>query len=141
MKHMNKKQIYATKDIFIAHITTINPDLSTKWKVIQSSLALKQVKIKKRKILLPVEQFFPYYSIDEVFPISTKMKRTSRFISNHEIRTIVENEKYLQMQQRLDLTKENTTSSTQKNNKRMTITEQFEQIEKNENPKVKKLVA
>jgi len=136
-----KNKIYPTKNIYIAHITTMNLDISTKGKITQSALALKQVKIKNQKTLLPVDQFFPYYSIDEVFPISTKMKRTSPWITAHEIEMIVENEKYVQMQQRLQVIKEKEEPLTQEKSTQITIAEQFEQIKENENQKVKKLVA
>ena len=70
-------KMYASKDIFLGYVTTVNPDSYTKeGEITKTIIALKVRKInKKEKCLLPLYRNFPYYSIDATIPISQKRKR------------------------------------------------------------------
>lgn len=91
-------KMYASKEIFLGYVTTVNPDSYTKeGEVTKTVMALRLQKINKaEKRLLPLYKNFPYYSIDATVPISQKRKRNSMFISDSEINMIVESEKHLQ---------------------------------------------
>ncbi len=136
-----RDKIYSTKNIFIAYIETINVDTYPNEKIIQSVLAFKQIKSNDKKLLVPIDQYFPYYNIIKTFPISAKMKRVNPFISDHEIQMIVENEKYIQMQQRVQPLQIKKEQQLPRENSQITISEQFEHIQNQENEKIKKLVA
>jgi len=90
-----KLKLYATKNIFIAYITTVNPDSYTiEGQVTKSVLAVKkEMGNKSTNVLVPIDTYFPYYSIDKVCPISTKMNRVTAFITKEEIDFIIEKEK------------------------------------------------
>ena len=141
---MNKKQknkIYATKDIVIAYITTINQDAYPSGKLTQSVLAFRQIRNKKQTTLQPIDTYFPYYSIEKTIPIAMKMKRTTPFISTHEIQVIIENEKYIQMQDRIKPILTEPVQPIISGDKQFSITEQFHFTSEKENNKVKKLIA
>jgi len=95
-----KNKIYTTKEIYLAYITTVDPDSYTiEGEIKKSVLALKKIKSKNTEMLIPIDENFPYYSIDEIFPITNKMKRATTFITTSEIELIVENEKRVQREE------------------------------------------
>lgn len=130
-------KIYQTKDIYLGYVTTVNPDsYEVTEQITKTVLALKKQKFNKNQtILIPINTYFPYYSIDKTIPISMKMKRTGTFITSNEIDSIVEREKSIQR-----LTK--TPVSTEYNNSKGKEIQIINAVEKEiEINKVKKLVA
>jgi len=88
------KRIYSTKDIVLAYVTTVNPDSYTiEGQLEKSIIALKKVHYRNKTTLIPIDTYFPYYSIEKTVPIITKMKKVSSFISTDTINKIVESEK------------------------------------------------
>lgn len=139
MKQQNSK-FYSTKKIYIAYITTIDTDaILPNERLVKNVMALKRTNNKNGKVLLPIDQFFPYYSIDLAVPISMKMKRTSSFISAREIHMIVEQERNLQIKKTKRTVEENVVEQKIDINKKISYEEEVLTIE--DKSKVKKLVA
>ena len=92
-----QKRIYSTKDIALAYITIVNPDSYTvEGQLEKSVIALRKVHYRHRDSLIPLDTYFPYYSIEKTVPIITKMKKVSSFITTNEIDKIVEYERVVQ---------------------------------------------
>ena len=93
---MDKKvrKIYPTKDIVLAYVTTVNPDSYTvDGQLEKSVIALRKVHYRNKVALIPVDTYFPYYSVEKTVPIINKMKKVSSIITTSEIDKIVESEK------------------------------------------------
>ena len=109
---MSKKKfkLYQTKNIYLAYVTTVNPDSYTiEGQLIKSVLALESKKHgKKQTSMIPVNPYFPYYSINEVVPISKVLKQAGKLITLEQIEKTVEQAKRMQTQ-----TKKQTPNSIQ----------------------------
>lgn len=94
----NNTKIYASKDILLGYVTTVNPDSYTiEGQVIKTILPFKIQRInRKEKRIVPLETYFPYYSIETTTPIVNKMSRKSAWITSNEIERIIKQEKTIQ---------------------------------------------
>lgn len=94
MEKKNSK-IYASKDILLGYVTTVNPDSYTiEGQIIKTVLPFKIKKVNRNESrIVPLYTYFPYYSIDKTVPITEKMHHKNVLITSIEIDKIVEMEK------------------------------------------------
>lgn len=132
------KKRYQTKNIYIGYITMLDPDAeSIEGQVKKGVLALQ--KQGYNQVFVPLQEHYPYYSIDYVIPISKKLKRVSTFITKQEIDAII------QVEGKQDLKKQIEQKTIEIDQKIMENEKQLEWIKQREveitNQKTKRLVA
>lgn len=82
---------YPTKNIYIGYIKRIDSDAES----IEESVKTDVIALQKQnhnQVFIPLEEHYPYYSIDYVVPISKKLKRVPPFLTKQEINRIIQGE-------------------------------------------------